>query len=30
MKKNVKGATPEAQKCRGVQSPGRGPTIWPP
>ena len=27
---NVKGTTPEAQKCSGVQSSGRGPTIWPP
>lgn len=26
----MKGTTPEAQKCPGVQSPGRAPTIWPP
>lgn len=29
MKKNLIGATPEAQKCPGIQSPGKGPTSGP-
>ena len=29
MKNNLIGATPEAQKCPGIQSPGKGPTSGP-